>query len=221
MESVQRYALRNPEKVSLIPLIALNGLVFAMWRVNPGSAFLARHFLNNPSSGRAAPLLLSTFSHVSLPHIAFNMYALMSFGNVMVEYLGPENFIACYLSAGVVSSFGSLAFSTFSSRLAVPSLGASGAILGIVSMVAFANPDLRFSIVLLPFTAMPALYMVGGIAALDLTGLILGWRFFDHAAHLSGVLFGAWLINSNFKGYDLVRKYQHAVRDEWKKVRKL
>lgn len=31
------------------------------------------------------------------------------------------------------------------------------------------------------------------IVALDATGLILGWRFFDHAAHLGGALFGMWV----------------------------
>jgi rhomboid-like protein len=26
--------------------------------------------------------------------------------------------------------------------------------------------------------------------ALDAAGMVMGWRFFDHAAHLSGILFG-------------------------------
>ena len=31
---------------------------------------------------------------------------------------------------------------------------------------------------------------LGAVVALDVTGLIMGWRYFDHAAHLGGVLFG-------------------------------
>ena len=219
IESIQRFALRNPEALAAVPLVAINGLVFLAWRVNPGSTFMMRNFLNSPSNARRSlPMLLSTFSHVSLPHLAFNMYALWSFGTLMVSYMGPENFMATYITAGAVSSFGSVAFSHLSSRPPIPSLGASGAILGIVSSVACANPDLRFSIILLPFTAMPALYMVAGIATLDLTGLILGWRFFDHAAHIAGIGFGAWLIQ--LQGYKFVRSYQHRVRDAWRALRK-
>ncbi|XP_061638633.1 presenilin-associated rhomboid-like protein, mitochondrial isoform X2 [Phyllopteryx taeniolatus] len=32
------------------------------------------------------------------------------------------------------------------------------------------------------------------IVAMDTAGLVLGWRFFDHAAHLGGALFGIWYI---------------------------
>lgn len=33
------------------------------------------------------------------------------------------------------------------------------------------------------------------ILALDAVGLCLGWKFFDHAAHLGGALFGMWVVN--------------------------
>jgi hypothetical protein len=29
-----------------------------------------------------------------------------------------------------------------------------------------------------------------GMMAVDAAGMVMGWRFFDHAAHLSGILFG-------------------------------
>ena len=91
LEIIQRFAIRNPETMAAAPLVALNGLVFLAWRLNPGSAFMMRNFLNSPSTtNRSLPMLLSTFSHVSLPHLGFNMYALWSFGTLMVSYMGPE-----------------------------------------------------------------------------------------------------------------------------------
>lgn len=49
-----------------------------------------------------SPMLLSTFSHFSLFHMAANMYVLWSFSSSIVSLLGCEQFIAVYLSAGNV-----------------------------------------------------------------------------------------------------------------------
>lgn len=47
-------------------------------------------------------MLLSTFSHFSLFHMAANMYVLWSFSSSIVSLLGCEQFMAVYLSAGKV-----------------------------------------------------------------------------------------------------------------------
>ena len=47
-----------------------------------------------------SPMLLSTFSHFSLFHMAANMYVLWSFSSSIVNILGQEQFVAVYLSAG-------------------------------------------------------------------------------------------------------------------------
>lgn len=49
-----------------------------------------------------SPMLLSTFSHFSLFHMAANMYVLWSFSSSIVSLLGCEQFMAVYLSAGNV-----------------------------------------------------------------------------------------------------------------------
>lgn len=45
-------------------------------------------------------MVLSTFSHYSLFHMAANMYVLWSFSSSIVSMLGKEQFVAVYLSAG-------------------------------------------------------------------------------------------------------------------------
>lgn len=45
-------------------------------------------------------MVLSCFSHVSLLHLAANMYVLWSFSTSAVSLLGREQFLAVYLSAG-------------------------------------------------------------------------------------------------------------------------
>lgn len=50
-------------------------------------------------------MLLSTFSHYSLFHMAANMYVLWSFSSSIINMMGKEQFLALYLSAGVCESF--------------------------------------------------------------------------------------------------------------------
>lgn len=68
-------------------------------------------------------MLLSTFSHSSFLHLAVNMYVLHSFSSMAVAALGKEQFMALYLTSGVVSSFASNLFKTVFG-IQKPSLGA-------------------------------------------------------------------------------------------------
>lgn len=51
-------------------------------------------------------------------------------------------------------------------------------------------PDSRINIIFLPMFTFSAEHAVYGIMLFDLIGLLLGFRFLDHAAHLGGALFG-------------------------------
>ncbi|KAF8318765.1 hypothetical protein DL93DRAFT_2109316 [Clavulina sp. PMI_390] len=72
-----------------------------------------------------------------------------------------------------------------------PSLGASGAIYGVVAMTALALPETNISLIFLPMVPFPITFGVGGMVALDIIGIIRGWKMFDHWAHLGGALSGA------------------------------
>lgn len=93
------------------PLLALNVIVFGLWRIPALKSTMLRHFASNPAHQGVSlysSMLLSTFSHYSLFHLFANMYVLRSFSGA-VNSLGVEQFVALYLSAGVVSSFASYA----------------------------------------------------------------------------------------------------------------
>ncbi|KAF8517891.1 hypothetical protein BU17DRAFT_91319 [Hysterangium stoloniferum] len=73
----------------------------------------------------------------------------------------------------------------------LPSLGASGAIWGCVSLTALACPEARASLI---FPSSISFSLPTGAAcflALDVLGILRGWRMFDHWAHLGGAIFGA------------------------------
>lgn len=71
-----------------------------------------------------------------------------------------------------------------------PSLGASGAIYGTLALTALAVPDVEVQLFFLPFLTLPIKWGVAGLVAMDITGIVRGWRVLDHYGHLSGAAFG-------------------------------
>ncbi|XP_058807531.1 presenilin-associated rhomboid-like protein, mitochondrial [Phymastichus coffea] len=194
-----------------------NVLVFLAWRVPQWNPIMLKYFATNPaSSATCIPMLLSTFSHYNFLHLAANMYVLHSFSSAAVAYLGREHFLAVYLSSGVFSSAFSNAYKIMFNRHGF-SLGASGAIMGILGFVCTQFPETRLSIILLPQITFSAGAAIKSIMAFDAAGCILGWQFFDHAAHLGGVLFGmfwqAWGIENIWRQRSPILKQWHEFRN--------
>jgi membrane associated rhomboid family serine protease len=85
-------------------------------------------------SGRApfsvlATLFTSQFMHGGLLHIVSNMLFLWIFGNNVEDRLGPISFVIFYPACGVVAAIAQVMGSPSS---AVPMLGASGAVAGVM-----------------------------------------------------------------------------------------
>ncbi|KAN0063947.1 hypothetical protein ACQY0O_003553 [Thecaphora frezii] len=118
----EQYLNLPTSKEVLLPIIALNTLVFLSWRLAPARGsmehFLSRHFLHRPSSGRLYTMLTSTFSHRGGLHFLFNNFALWSIGGGALIYAShvhsdvpiiPEasrtpQFVAFFATAGVVAA---------------------------------------------------------------------------------------------------------------------
>lgn len=176
-----------PERAVTGTLIALNCLVYFLWKSPSLSQFMARYFVSSTRSP-AITLLSSNFSHVSGWHLLANMIALYSFGGVLEQRLGSEHFLAFYISSGLLASGGSLLFRSLRGDRS-GSLGASGAVFAAVAACS-TDPHMRVSFLPLPFISIPISWALTACVAYDLVGLSKGWRAFDHAAHLSGVLAG-------------------------------
>lgn len=174
------------------PLAGLNLLVWCAWRVPVLQGAMYKWFTGNPvGKATCLPLLLSTFSHHSFFHLAANMFVLHSFMGPSVHILGKEQFLAVYLSAGVASSFGSMVHKVAVGKSA-PSLGASGAICTVLGMFATLVPHAHLNIIFLPMFTFTAASALKAMMMMDTAGMVLGWKVFDHAAHLSGLVLGVW-----------------------------
>ena len=122
------------------------------------------------------------------------------------------------MTCGVASSWLSSAVGLRLRGIPKPSLGASGAVLGLVSFVACHYPQAQVSVIFLPMVSVSAAQAILGLAAIDTAGLIFGWRYLDHAAHLGGVVFGACF--HELGGIDAVRWWQAKVRRQFAEARR-
>jgi membrane associated rhomboid family serine protease len=104
-------------------------------------------------------LLSSMFMHAGLLHIAGNMLFLWIFGDNVEHRAGPIFFLLTYLVVGVA---GSLAHILGDATSVIPSLGASGAISGILGAYLVLFPRNRVTVLLFRFPAqVPAIVAIG------------------------------------------------------------
>jgi rhomboid-like protein len=200
----------DPNQRLLLTLVSLNALVFGAWQIPRLVPFMCRHFLHDPSASRAYTMLTACFSHREIWHLSFNMMALWSFGQSVLQWMSREEFTAFYLSSGVLASLGSHLLRPYS---AVASLGASGAIFGLFSASAWQHPEAQVHLVFLPTTAIQIGHGLIGLMALDLIGAIRGWQMFDHVAHLSGALTGLAYMQS---GRELIWANLQRTLRQWR-----
>ncbi|XP_055954266.1 presenilins-associated rhomboid-like protein, mitochondrial isoform X1 [Patella vulgata] len=198
-------------------IVCCNLAVFLLWRAPNLHSFLLRYFAC--STGKPAmSMILSSFSQHSFMHFAVNMYVLCSFAGVAIQLLGKEQFLAVYLSGATVSSMTSI-LNKFMRKRFFPSVGASGALMAILGAICYSYPDSRLSIAfvgdIIPHS-FSADSGMKGIILLDLVGLVMGWKMFDHAAHLGGIFFGIWYMRY---GRELIWGKRQEVMKFWHDLR--
>jgi membrane associated rhomboid family serine protease len=131
-------------------LIALNFAVFAVtatvgvdatalsrWALVP-AALLADPAANAPS------LFTHMFLHAGIGHVAGNMLFLWIFGDNVEDTLGHARYLVFYLACGLVAALSQVAVSPHS---AVPMLGASGAISGVLAAYGVLYPRSPITVV--------------------------------------------------------------------------
>lgn len=124
-------------------------------------------------------IITSMFAHGGFPHLFYNMFALFLFGLILESIIGSKKLLLIYFSAGIAGSVASLPFYT-------ATLGASGAIFGILGALAILRPRM---IVYVSFVPMPIIVAVAVWAAIDLLGFLAPTGI-ANAAHLAGLAIG-------------------------------
>lgn len=205
-------------------LLIINVLMFAAYFVFGRLGIdlndaLGLHFFLS-SNFHIYQLFTYMFMHAGLTHIFFNMFALWMFGRIVESVWGPKRFLFYYLSCGIgagviqmIAQFisfyaivseqvpgfglGDVMAVVHDSEMALNSwttVGASGAIYGILLAFGMLFPEERIFIFPLPMP-IKAKWFVALYAALELVlGLGMPGDSVAHFAHLGGMLFGYIII---------------------------
>ncbi len=188
-----------------------NGGATGDWPVNAYAAIPCEFTGADPcptQSGGPSTILTaftSMFMHGSLLHLGGNMLFLWIFGNNVEDAMGPVRFIAFYLLGGLAADAAQILIDTGS---AVPTLGASGAVAGVLGGYLLLFPRARvvtFVFIIFFFTILelPAILFLGIwilqqalFAYFDLvqpTGEGGGVAYF---AHIGGFVLGLLLVRA-------------------------
>jgi membrane associated rhomboid family serine protease len=108
-------------------------------------------------------LLTSMFMHGSIMHLFGNMLFLWIFGDNVEDDLGHSRYLAFYLLTGLAASLAHVASTfAFGDNPFIPSLGASGAISGVMGGYLVLHPHRRVRVIMLRIlTEVPAYVAVG------------------------------------------------------------
>ena len=127
-------------------------------------------------------VLTHVFLHGSVEHLLYNMFALALFGTILEKIIGGRRFLILFFAAGLFSVIGDLAFYN-------ATLGASGAIMGILGCLAMLRPRMTVWLFYIP---MPMILAAAVWAIGDLVGMFIP-NGVANAAHLFGLAFGIGL----------------------------
>ncbi len=155
-------------------------------------------------------ILTSIFLHGGLEHLMYNMFALVLFGLILEEIIGSKKFLLLYFSAGLLASLATIPFYE-------ASLGASGAVFGILGTLAILRPKM---VVWINFIPVPMFLAIFVWAAIDLFGIFFPSNI-ANSAHLVGlflgVLYGLYLRGSF--GEKFFHRHKHSLEISEEKFR--
>ena len=192
-------------------LILVNVLVFVATLINEN--FMIGTFgLFYPTSPffRWWQVVTHMFMHGGFWHILFNMYTLFIFGVVVERIIGPKKFLLFYVVCGLgaaalqmgtqyiemqafLNSGSEAALKGIAVLKSTPTVGASGAIYGVLIGYAMLFPQSKMTLIFPPVT-LSAKWMVIIFAAIELfTGVVGFADGVAHFAHLGGMLIG-WIM---------------------------
>jgi membrane associated rhomboid family serine protease len=190
MEIVSGRDIRTPDRIVEHPVTGQQLLIPGL-QPTPFSVYLT--------------LIISMFMHGGIAHIAGNMLFLWIFGDNVEHQIGHFRYLIFYLLTGILASLAhvltTVMFATDPSSLLIPSLGASGAISGVLGGYIVLYPHRRVTVIMFRFlTDVPAYVAIGIWFAFQLiSGLgILGGGSQQggvaYAAHIGGFVAGLVLI---------------------------
>lgn len=173
---------------------------FALWPVGGPEAIRFSDGVVQFGTFYPWQLVTSAFLHGDFGHILFNMFGLWMFGGAIERALGSTRFLGFYAVCVLGASLLQLAVASApfvlgdGMAIPVPTLGASGGVLGVLAAFGLLYPTSPIYLLFFPFP-IQAKWFVLGYAAFSLFAGVSGAQAgVAHFAHLGGMVAGAVLI---------------------------
>lgn len=141
------------------------------------------------------------FFHEGLWHLVWNMLLLYWFGQIVGDFIGDNRILPLYIMGGIAgislyfltAKLGWLGSST--------ALGASGAVMAIISAAAFISPNYEMRLLIIGNVTLK--YIVAFLIVWDLVGISAMDNTGGHIAHIGGMVFGGLFVYLLRQGTDL------------------
>lgn len=156
-------------------------------------------------------LVTYMFLHGGFGHIFFNMFALWMFGVELERTWGTKEFIKFYFLTGVAAGVSTTIFSWGS---AIPTIGASGAIYGILAAYALFFPDRYVYLYFLFPVKMKYLALFLGILAF-ISSFHQGQSGIAHTAHLGGMVVGFFYLRYKYRHWGIGQDFFRNFFKKW------
>lgn len=187
-------------------LITINAAVYLLQMIagimGTGNAFLMQFFALNPAmavfEGHVWQIFTYQFLHGGLFHILFNMLALWMFGSELEMVWGKTEFLRYYLISGTGAGLFIVLLPLLLGHGAATTLGASGAIFGLLLAYAVYYPE-RYLMFMFFFPVKVKYFVIIiGLFSLLLTVQEDNSSGISHVGHLGGLITGyLYLLNSS------------------------
>ncbi len=168
----------NKNKYYSLWLALICILVFILQTIIP--RFTEIFILNSGAFEQPYRFLTAIFLHSSITHLFYNLFALIFFGLILEKFIGSFRFLLIFLISGILANL--LAVNFYPA-----SLGASGAIFGVIGALTVIKPLMIVWAFSLPMPLFFAsfLWVLG-----DLLGFFYAQDNIGHLTHIAGLVFG-------------------------------
>ena len=195
---------------AVLNLIIINAIVFIAQRLigsaDPEQAYnmFAMHHYMAPQF-RWYQMVTHMFMHINFMHLLVNMFGLWMFGSLVEKVWGAKRFLIFYLVCGLGAALFEQGIFWYEYRflgpiyylqdLASVSVGASGAIMGVLAAFGYLFPNSQMMIIPIP-VPVKAKWVVLGIIAIDFFSGIARdpGDNVAHFAHVGGALTGFLIV---------------------------
>lgn len=148
---------------------------------------LSDYFAFTPAYAFEQPwtFITSIFMHADISHLLFNMIALFIFGIYLESRIKEKQFLLIFFAAGILGNFAYWLTAPYGT---IPAVGASGAIYGVMGMLAMLYPGLV--VYYFGFAPMPMIFAAFLWFVMEFTGMFVPSGI-AHQAHLAGLIAGS------------------------------